>query len=590
MRNFLNIKHLTTEGGKKLYLVIFFLCFSVLSFSQAKLLIPCGKKINPDGTLTSTDMSSPNGTADCHYLKERLSWLCPIAASPYGNSKYIKTFQRISKTAATAEIAKGEGIGWIRRTCLSVSYDKDWVYPNMGDDYIVPSFPAIVYAFSTGSESDGYNIYYWVDDGIDNDPMTNDDIIKPKAFGDARNLFQGGNAGGVSPKVELLDLSGWDFSEVTNLASFVHNCQKLTFINLGTADLMNVTSIAEMFTKCDKLSNDVMSSLVNSWVVNKSKLTNKGAKASANKGLNVTTANDVKYVISSNGSFDSPTGGTTYMTLRNLDASQILGNIRFNIDVVFEKDSVEKYVIVYIDEDEEWEVAVKKELISFTPTTEKPNVKTYNPVYTPANPREFDGTKKFKVKIEKNDGSIVYSEEFNLTFDGFLPIELSYFTVTQDGGNILFVWETATETNNDYFTIEQSFDGISFHEVAQIAGAGTSSTSNFYEYSMPVTFSGLMYFRLKQTDYNGDYSYSNIQAINVGNSEYIRLYPTIATDFITIEGDYESVKFSDAQGKIHHPTRMNGNSYPIAALPQGMHYAIISLKNGEIVTRQFFKK
>jgi len=590
MRNFLNIKHLTTEGGKKLYLVIFFLCFSVLSFSQAKLLIPCGKKINPDGTLTSTDMSSPNGTADCHYLKERLSWLCPIAASPYGNSKYIKTFQRISKTAATAEIAKGEGIGWIRRTCLSVSYDKDWVYPNMGDDYIVPSFPAIVYAFSTGSESDGYNIYYWVDDGIDNDPMTNDDIIKPKAFGDARNLFQGGNAGGVSPKVELLDLSGWDFSEVTNLASFVHNCQKLTFINLGTADLMNVTSIAEMFTKCDKLSNDVMSSLVNSWVVNKSKLTNKGAKASANKGLNVTTANDVKYVISSNGSFDSPTGGTTYMTLRNLDASQILGNIRFNIDVVFEKDSVEKYVIVYIDEDEEWEVAVKKELISFTPTTEKPNVKTYNPVYTPANPREFDGTKKFKVKIEKNDGSIVYSEEFNLTFDGFLPIELSYFTVTQDGGNILFVWETATETNNDYFTIEQSFDGVSFHEVAQIAGAGTSSTSNYYEYSMPAAFSGLMYFRLKQTDYNGDYSYSDVQTIFVDNGEYIRLYPTIATDFITIEGDYESVKFSNEQGKIHHPTRMHGNSYPIAALPQGMHYAIISLKNGEIVTRQFFRK
>ena len=588
MRNFLNIKHLTTGRGKKLYLVIFFLCFSVLSFSQAKLLIPCGKKINPNGSVTNTDMSSPNGTAGCQYLKERLSWLCPVGAS--GNSKYIKTFQRISKSAAAIEIAKGEGVGWVKRTCLSVSYDKDWVYPNVSDDHIEPSFPAIVYAFSTGSESDGYNIYYWVDDGIDNDPMTNDDIIKPKAVGDARNLFQGGNAGGVSPKVELLDLSGWDFSEVTNLASFVHNCQKLTFINLGTADLMNVTSIAEMFYKCDKLSNNVMSSLVNSWVVNKSKLENKGAKASANKGLNVTTANDVKYVISSSGSFDSPTGGTTYMTLRNLDASQILGNIRFNIDVVFEKDSVERYVIVYIDEDEEWEVAVKKELISFTPTTEKPNVKTYNPVYTPANPREFDGTKKFKVKIEKNDGSIVYSEEFNLTFDGFLPIELSYFTVTQDGGNILFVWETATETNNDYFTIEQSFDGVSFHEVARIAGAGTSSTSNYYEYSMLATFSGLMYFRLKQTDYNGDYSYSDVQTIFVDNGEYIRLYPTIATDFITIEGDYESVKFSNEQGKIHHPTRMHGNSYPITALPQGMHYAIISLKNGEIVTRQFFRK
>ena len=180
---------------------------------------------------------------------------------------------------------------------------------------------------------------------------------------------------------------------------------------------------------------------------------------------------------------------------------------------------------------------------------------------------------------------LVFNSEATL-----LPIELSYFTLSQDGKDLFFEWETATETNNDYFTIEQSIDGVSFHEVARIAGAGTSSTSNYYEYSMLATFSGLMYFRLKQTDYNGDYSYSDVQTIFVGDNEYVILYPTIATDFITIEGDYESVKFIDMQGKIQHPTRMQGNSYPIAALPQGMHYAIISLKNGEIVTRQFFKK
>ena len=206
-------------------------------------------------------------------------------------------------------------------------------------------------------------------------------------------------------------------------------------------------------------------------------------------------------------------------------------------------------------------------------------------------PSGWSGEKRFRVKQISTDSEIdpAYTDEFMLSYS-FLPIELSYFTVTQAGENILFVWETATETNNDYFTIEQSIDGVSFHEMAWIAGAGTSSTSNFYEYSISTTFSGLMYFRLKQTDYNGDYSYSDVQTIFVGDNEYVILYPTIATDFITIEGDYESVKFIDMQGKIQHPTRMQGNSYPIAALPQGMHYAIISLKNGEIVTRQFFRK
>lgn len=582
----MNRLHIVNNPTRSIFPIFFALIFFVTSgFSQARLLTPCGKKINDNGTITGTDMASADGTAECKYLKQRLSWLCPES----GNSKYIKTFQRVAKTTGVAEIAKGKGIGWVERTCLSVSYDKDWVYPNVGDDKIDPSYPAIVYAFSTGNKSDGYNVYYWVDDGIDNDPTTNDDIIKPKVIGDARNLFQGGGAGGVNPKMEYLDLSGWDFSEATNLSSFVYNNQVLSYINFGTADLMKVTSIAEMFNSCKKLSNDVMSDLVSSWVVDKSKLTNRGAKASANKGLKVKTANMVEYEISGSGSFDKPKGGNTYMMLRNLDASQIVGRIRFNIDVVFEKDSVERYVIEYINAEEDWETAITTDIVSFVPTVEKPNVKTYNPVYTPTIPRKFDGTKKFRVRIEKNDGNIDYSNEFSLTFDGLLPIELSLFTATQQGENILFVWETATETNNDFFTIEQSFDGVSFHEVAQIAGAGTSSSSNSYEYSKPVTFSGLMYFRLKQTDYNGEFSYSEVISLMVSANEHIRLYPTIATDYITIEGDYVCVKFCDAQGKINHPERMDGNTYPVSSLPKGMHYAVISMKNGEIITRKFFK-
>ena len=98
-----------------------------------------------------------------------------------------------------------------------------------------------------------------------------------------------------------------------------------------------------------------------------------------------------------------------------------------------------------------------------------------------------------------------------------------------------------------------------------------------------------MYFRLKQTDYNGEFSYSEVISLMVSANEHIRLYPTIATDYITIEGDYVCVKFCDAQGKINHPERMDGNTYPVSSLPKGMHYAVISMKNGEIITRKFFK-
>lgn len=96
----------------------------------------------------------------------------------------------------------------------------------------------------------------------------------------------------------------------------------------------------------------------------------------------------------------------------------------------------------------------------------------------------------------------------------FLPISLTYFTASQQGNAISFKWQTASETNNDYFTIEYSLDGINFYEVANVDGAGTTSETRTYNYVWNPEEYGLFYSRLKQTDYNGEYSYSNVIAID----------------------------------------------------------------------------
>ena len=102
-----------------------------------------------------------------------------------------------------------------------------------------------------------------------------------------------------------------------------------------------------------------------------------------------------------------------------------------------------------------------------------------------------------------------------------LPIELTYFTVEQKGNDIVFEWETATETNNDYFTIEYSIDGVNFYELTTKAGSGTTSEATSYNFVWNADKSGLFYFRLKQTDYNGEYSYSKVVALNF-NKETIQ--------------------------------------------------------------------
>jgi hypothetical protein len=89
-----------------------------------------------------------------------------------------------------------------------------------------------------------------------------------------------------------------------------------------------------------------------------------------------------------------------------------------------------------------------------------------------------------------------------------LPIELLYFEAACDNNEILIRWTTATETNNDYFSLEKSLDGIQFMNLAVIDGAGNSSGMRDYSFRDKSLAPGRAYYRLKQTDFNGKYSYS----------------------------------------------------------------------------------
>ncbi|MBK8486757.1 MAG: T9SS type A sorting domain-containing protein [Bacteroidetes bacterium] len=107
-----------------------------------------------------------------------------------------------------------------------------------------------------------------------------------------------------------------------------------------------------------------------------------------------------------------------------------------------------------------------------------------------------------------------------------LPIVLVDFDGSNVGNANVLNWTTATELNNDYFTIERSLDGKSYEEIGTVAGAGQSSTLLNYEYTDAQPYLGTNYYRLKQTDYNGAFDYSNVISIKVnGNFEMGYPYP-----------------------------------------------------------------
>lgn len=109
-----------------------------------------------------------------------------------------------------------------------------------------------------------------------------------------------------------------------------------------------------------------------------------------------------------------------------------------------------------------------------------------------------------------------------------LPIELLSFTGHSEGEQNLLEWVTATELNNDYFTVERSVDGILYEEVGRTPGAGNSNMELSYMMYDPYPYYPLTYYRLKQTDYNGEYSYSPMISIsnqNEGGVEFGGVYP-----------------------------------------------------------------
>ncbi len=91
-----------------------------------------------------------------------------------------------------------------------------------------------------------------------------------------------------------------------------------------------------------------------------------------------------------------------------------------------------------------------------------------------------------------------------------LPITISSFIAKTLGDGVQLQWSTSSEENNDYFSIERSQDGVHFDEIGQINGAGSSKTVNHYQFMDKLPFSSISYYRLKQVDLNGDFSYSHI--------------------------------------------------------------------------------
>ena len=180
-----------------------------------------------------------------------------------------------------------------------------------------------------------------------------------------------------------------------------------------------------------------------------------------------------------------------------------------------------------------------------------------------------------------------------LNVSGTLPVTLTNFTAQQTGNAVQLNWATASETNNNYFSIARSTDGKEFKELAKVDGAGTSAEMHTYSYTDENPLSGSSYYRLSQTDYDGTKKTFSPVHINFTGG---MITPLLANPVPF--NNYLSVKFSSfeqgaaevvlvnrlgqAVSKQSVPVQQGENTFTfneLATLPKGIYF--LQVKNGE---------
>lgn len=192
-------------------------------------------------------------------------------------------------------------------------------------------------------------------------------------------------------------------------------------------------------------------------------------------------------------------------------------------------------------------------------------------------------------------GSAVLTVSYKMSAP--LPVQLSEFNARVVDEGVKLNWTTASEINNDFFSVERSLDGRAFQSIGIVYGMGTSTESNHYYLLDDRPENGLSYYRLKQVDFDENFSYSNIVSANIEKGNTFSIYPTIVENNLTI---YRSGKFKEKSTLILHDlTGKNFESLVIAEdenekvwamddLAPGIYFISIYGKE-KVETFKFFK-
>lgn len=133
-----------------------------------------------------------------------------------------------------------------------------------------------------------------------------------------------------------------------------------------------------------------------------------------------------------------------------------------------------------------------------------------------------------------------------------LPVEFLRESAECNHKEMMIKWSTASEQNSDFFNVERSLDGANFSMIAKVTAAGASSTIKNY-YALDVDpYSGTSYYRIRETDFNGNYMFSNLITVHSCSGDDVFVYGTeggISVNIMALENGQYTIELYNLLGE-----------------------------------------
>lgn len=177
-----------------------------------------------------------------------------------------------------------------------------------------------------------------------------------------------------------------------------------------------------------------------------------------------------------------------------------------------------------------------------------------------------------------------------------LPVTWVDFSGAVLSHGVQLTWKTGEEVHNKAFEIERSGSGAGFQKIGTVAPHASSSEIHTYRFRDEQPFEGVNYYRIKQVDEDGQYSYSKVIQVQVGAVQKLRLVQNPVRSQLGLRlsetAAGATLYILDAGGRVVYTGRVAGQQVdiPVPQLRKGMYYVTVQDRNGRKETVPFVKE